>query len=50
MIYSIYSAVKGISNYIIHTVQVDFKLNKKKPINIMDDKENAIAEEENFEE
>ena len=30
------SAVKGISNYIIHVVQMEYKLNKKKPVNIMD--------------
>ena len=47
MIY--YSAVKGISNYIIHVVQMEYKLNKKKPVNIMDEAENAREEEEDLE-
>jgi hypothetical protein len=41
--------VKGISNYIIHVVQMEYKLNKKKPVNIMDEAENAKEEEEDLE-
>lgn len=41
--------MKGISNYIIHVVQMEYKLNKKKAVNIMDEVENAREEEEDLE-
>ena len=35
----LYSAVKGITNYLIYTVQRDSKLMQKKPINIMEEED-----------
>lgn len=33
------SAVKGISNYLIYTVQRDYNLLKKRPVNIFEEKD-----------